>query len=243
LDFVSHLLMLHGFHPALDEGAGNAVYWTLAREEYLYLMYAGALLYLRRAAGPGKSLLTVFTVGAISYLISAAIVPADSPWRRIVDYSPLFLWIQWALGMIAVEAHYGIVRLPACCYWLTLVPVWFIVGILAREYLPVLAPAAWGMTFFTLLNYCVRREEAGKWPNSFPFRWLFSIGIFSYSLYLVHTVAIAGTDRITRGRPSLSPLMTLLGALGLVLISILAGRIYYGMVEKHFLNSSPKDQP
>jgi peptidoglycan/LPS O-acetylase OafA/YrhL len=38
-DFGSHALMLHGVQPLFDQGAGNPPLWTLAREEYLYLMY------------------------------------------------------------------------------------------------------------------------------------------------------------------------------------------------------------
>ena len=43
-DFIAHGLMLHGLHPLFDHGAGNPPFWTLAREEYLYLMYPAILL-------------------------------------------------------------------------------------------------------------------------------------------------------------------------------------------------------
>jgi peptidoglycan/LPS O-acetylase OafA/YrhL len=238
LDFVSHVLMLHGFHPALDQGGGNAVYWTLAREEYLYLMYAGILLYWRRKFGLGKSLVLVLAFGVISFAVTAPLVPAGSPWRMTVVHSPIYLWIQWTLGMVAVEAHYGIVKLPKWCYFLALVPVWLAAGYLATFYLPTFAAAAWGMAFFTLLNYCVKRESEGQWPEWFAFRWLFSVGVISYSLYLVHAVVAAGILRITPGLTGLGPVVSTLVALGIALCCVVAGKIYYEAIEKHFLNSS-----
>jgi len=240
LDFVSHVLMLHGFHPALDQGAGNAVYWTLAREEYLYLMYAAILLYLRRALGAGKSLLLVFAAGVISFVVGTAVVPAGSNWwEALVLRSPIYLWIQWTLGMVAVEAHYGIIKLPKWCSFLTLVPVWLAAGYFTSNYLPVFASAAWGMAFFTLLNYCVKRESDGHWPEWFAFKWLFSVGIFSYSLYLVHAVVVAGIFRILPGLKDFGPAASMLLILGIALCCLVAGKIYYEAVEKHFLNSSP----
>ena len=240
LDFVAHLFMLHGFHPALDQGAGNPAYWTLAREEYLYLMYAGLLLVVRRLYGMGKTIGLVLVAGVITYLLSASLVPVSSPWYRLVLLSPIYLWIQWALGALAVEAHFGTVKLPRWCYWLPLVPAWFVLGYICRSYLIVLEPAAWGMAFFTLLNYCVRRESEGRWPNNWPCKWLFSMGVFSYSMYLAHPIVVAVIDRLTRSYTARGPLLHVLYALFVVLCCIAAGKIYYELVEKHFLNTSPK---
>jgi len=239
LDFVSHVLMLHGFHPALDQGAGNAVYWTLAREEYLYLMYAAILIYWRRSFGLGKSLVLVLAFGVISFGVGAALVPAGTAWwQTLVLHSPIYLWIQWSLGMVAVEAHYGINKLPKWCYFLSLVPVWLAAGYLATSYVPAFAAAAWGMAFFTLLNYCVKRESEGRWPESFVFKWFSSVGIFSYSLYLVHTVVVSGIFRISPGLKNFGPVAGTLVAVGISICCLAAGKIYYEAIEKHFLNSS-----
>jgi peptidoglycan/LPS O-acetylase OafA/YrhL len=240
IDFVAHLFMLHGFHPALDQGAGNPAYWTLAREEYFYLMYAGVFILLRRLYGIRKTMCFVLLSGMITYLISHAAVPENSPWQRIVMLSPIYLWIQWTLGALAVEAHLGNVKLPRWCYWLALFPVWFAFGCFVRTRLPVLEPAAWGMAFFTLLNYCVRREGEGRWPESFPFRWLFSIGIFSYSMYLAHPVMTAAVRRVTRDIKTDDPVTYILFGVLIVLCCIASGKAYYELVERHFLNTSPK---
>ena len=240
LDFISHLFMLHGFHPALDQGAGNPAYWTLAREEYLYLMYAGVLILIRRLYGIGKTTWLVILIGISSYLVSNALVPQDSPWHRLVSTSPIFLWIQWTLGALAVEAYFGTVKLPRWCYWLPLFPVWFAFGYLCRTYAPPLEPAAWGMAFFTLLNYCVKKESKGEWPDSSLFKWLFSAGIFSYSMYLAHPIIAAAARRVTPGGEQTSSLMYLFVDMFVVVCCIAAGKIYYELVERHFLNTKPK---
>lgn len=240
LDFVAHLFMLHGFHPALDQGAGNPAYWTLAREEYFYLMYAGVLLLLRRLYGMKRTMLFVLLSGTISYLICHALIPESSPWYRLVVLSPLYLWIQWALGALAVEAHLGNIKLPRWCYWPALFPAWFALGCLFRTDFPVLEPVAWGMAFFTLLNYCVRREGEGRWPDNLLFRWLLSVGVFSYSMYLAHPVMAAAIRRLTRGVEANDPTGYLVLSLFIVVCCIAVGKVYYELVERHFLNTSPK---
>ncbi|HEX2951894.1 MAG TPA: acyltransferase [Armatimonadota bacterium] len=62
IDFLMHALMLHGLSPRFDFSAGNDPFWSLAREEYFYLMYF-ALLSWRRAAGMLKALLVVLVLG------------------------------------------------------------------------------------------------------------------------------------------------------------------------------------
>lgn len=239
LDLVSHLFMLHGLHPALDQGAGNPAYWTLAREEYLYLMYAAILIGLRRFYGMWKAVGVVLVLGIVSYLASNALVSVDSPWHRLVILSPVYLWIQWALGALAVEAYFGIVKLPRWCYWLPLVPIWLGVGYLSREYFTVIEPAAWGMAFFTLLNYCVRREGEGRWPDSFPFRWLFAAGVFSYSMYLAHPVVVAVIWRLLDMKDIKGRTASLLVSCLAIVCCIVAGKVYYTLVERHFLNTKP----
>jgi peptidoglycan/LPS O-acetylase OafA/YrhL len=141
---------------------------------------------------------------------------------------------------LAVEAHVGNVKLPKWCYWFSLVPFWLALGYLFGKHLPVFEPVAGGMAFFTLLNYCVRREGEGRWPDSFPFRWLFSMGVFSYSMYLAHPVMAAAVRRFTRGFKADDPVSYLLYSLFITLCCVAVGKIYYELVERHFLNTSPK---
>src|SRR5215831_1484464 len=79
IDFIFHVTMLHGLHPILDRAGGNPVYWTLAREEYFYLMYFGLLAW-RRRWGMLSSLVMVFVTGLIFSVAGPLVLSVNSRW-------------------------------------------------------------------------------------------------------------------------------------------------------------------
>ncbi|HZV79133.1 MAG TPA: acyltransferase family protein, partial [Candidatus Binatus sp.] len=79
IDFFAHAFMLHGLHPALDKAGGNAPFWSLSREEYLYLMYF-ALLACRRAFGMFAGLGMVLATSFVTPLLMLPFVPTGSSW-------------------------------------------------------------------------------------------------------------------------------------------------------------------
>jgi peptidoglycan/LPS O-acetylase OafA/YrhL len=234
-DFVAHVFMLHGLHPVFDMGGGNGVYWTLAREEYFYIMYWG-LLAARLRWGTRTSLAGVLLLGVVFPYLMGLALPLESAWWGIVNRSAIVLWIQWCLGLLAVEAYYGLVKLPRWCYWGSLIPVWVAAAVLSEHHAPRLEPILWGMSFFTLLNFCVRLERDGRWPDRSLFAWLSKVGIFSYSLYLVHNPVrgmvkhalgpLAVTN--THGRFWFTVIV-------LCVAGYYAGRIFFFLVERRFL--------
>ncbi len=238
-DFFAHLGMLHGLHPIFDKAGGNPPFWTLAREEYFYLMYF-ALLAWRRAFGLVRSLGFVFLLGLAYPRAMLLVLPADSPWWSVVNSSAIGLWIQWCLGMVAVEAYYGIVELPRWCSTLWLAPIWAGSAVCSADRAPALSPLLWGMTFFTLLNACVERERANRWPRGRAVRWLSQVGVFSYSLYLVHNPVRAVAKRLLGQIAETSdPVLFLINASLMALTGYFAGKLFFALVEKRFL-SHPK---
>lgn len=238
-DFVAHVLMLHGLHPTFDHGAGNPPFWTLAREEYFYIMYF-ALLAWRRPMGLGRSLAVVLALGPVFRWIMSAFLPAGSGWWPVVESSAIVLWIQWCLGMVAAEAYCGLVRLPGWCSCCWLCPVWAFIAAGSARYCPWLSPFLWGMTFFTLLNYCIRLEQSGKWPRHAVIRWLAYVGTFSYSLYLVHQPVRAVLRQIMG--PALAthdPWRYTLNGLCIVAVSCLMAWVFFTLVEARYLNRKP----
>jgi peptidoglycan/LPS O-acetylase OafA/YrhL len=242
IDFVAHVFMLHGFHPALDEAGGNPVYWTLAREEWLYLIYF-PLLFWRRSWGTVPAVIVTFVLGIVLQVTMRPVF-GDSDWWRVINKSVITLWIQWSLGMLAAEAYVGLVKLPAWCRALWLVPVWAVLAEVNDAYDTPLTPALWGMTFFTLLNYCVTREQEGRWPNFALTNWLAHVGLFSYSLYLIHYPAryvmktLMGPFAATR-----NPLLYLAGAVAITIGGYIAGWLFFLLIERHFLNAGRSPQP
>lgn len=254
MDFVAHLFMLHGFHPIFDSGGGNPPFWTLAREEYFYILYLG-LLFCRRTRGLLLTVLGVLLVGWAFeglmwlFLPREAALPADSPWLgwwHLIHGSAFVLWIQWCLGMVAVESHYGLVKLPRWCRALWAVPVWGALALLSLETLPIFSSLLWGLTFFTLINYCVRLERKEKWPRHAFMAWMSGVGVFSYSLYLVHNPAMRIVEQLVKApaATATSPWIYLAYELFLVACCFGAGKLFFWLVERHFLNTkAPSASP
>jgi peptidoglycan/LPS O-acetylase OafA/YrhL len=238
IDFILHVFMLHGFSPRFDHAGGNPVFWTLAREEYLYALYA-LLLWYRVRRGPQETTLGVALAGLAFGVFVALVIQPNPENREIFASSALSLWIQWCLGMLAVEAYLGLVSLPSIFRSLYLVPVWWIAAKFADQSFPFVSPLLWGLTFFTLVNWAVHRERSGR-----PFRgrfstWLANVGIFSYSLYLIHyPVRAVAKQAIQWVFPWDGSLSFFVGkAVVLGLLGYWGGRAFFHVVERHFLNS------
>lgn len=235
LDFISHLFMLHGVIPLFDNTAGNPPLWFLAREEYLYLMYF-VFLGWRCTRGIFSSVFMSLISGIFFYLVMSVFVPKSSPWWHIIVTSSVVLWVQWCLGALAVEAYYDLIKLPSFCYRPWMVPVWAVISKISEEYLPVLSPLLWGITFFTLLNFCARLEKEKRWVVNKITAWLSGVGLFSYSLYLVH-YPVRGIVKQALGNFTLTnnPWIYILNALTTAIAGYYAGRVIFVWVESRFL--------
>jgi peptidoglycan/LPS O-acetylase OafA/YrhL len=236
MDFVAHLLMLHGLHPIFDKAGGNPPFWTLAREEYFYLMYF-VLLLSRRKIGLISSVVGVFVLGIIFPFIMSFFLSEESTWWGVVTTSAIVLWIQWCLGMIAVEAYVGLLKLPnflSSGYW---IPIWGTFAYLSETSFSRLSPVLWGMTFFTTLNFFVKIEKMGKWKSDFIIlSWLTRVGVFSYSLYLVHNPARAIVKQLLGPLSNTnSPFVYLVMATIMAVAGYFRGKLFYFLIERHFL--------
>ena len=252
LDFAIHVPMLHGLSAAFDERGGNNVFWTLAREEYFYLAYF-PLLWLRQRAGVTRTVWIVALIGALVPLGAQVLAGRSEPawlYPFNVQNSAVALWIQWCLGMIAVEAFCLKRDLPAWSRSLFLMLLWLVLGIAARELRiwPYIAHVLWGMAFWTLLNAVVYAEQMGRWREGPLVRWLAWVGAFSYSLYLVHRpflIMWRKAELVVLGKLGLlrlesEPVVLLLEWTISFGACYAAGRIFYALVERHFISGAKK---
>lgn len=185
-----HLIFLFPFFPTRLWNTGNLVYWTLALEEQLYLLY-WPLLWLRRRL-PMRAVLSLTLVVTLAWRAVAVFALGSRPpmWLTPAEYEGALAaqsgwawltlaparWFEWVLGAALAEQYFRghVVLRP----FLTLAAL---VVALAGQRSPlgwVVTDPAWGVFYLGLFAWVLQKN--------WHWRPLAAVGIFSYSLYLVH---------------------------------------------------------
>jgi len=233
-DFIAHAFMLHGLIPTFDFAGGNSPLWSLAREEYLYLLYFPLLVALRRR-GPALTFFAVTILGMLTYAVGTHVLNLSGPALRTLSSSALVLWVQWYLGAVAVEIYYGLVKVPPILRSFLGAAMFAAVAIFVGDRFPIVDPLLWGLAFFCAVNASAALEKAGRWPRR-KLKVLAFTGAISYSLYLVHSPALAVLGWVVRRFISTSdPAMYTVVAIGLGGGSYLIACLYFYLIERHFV--------
>ncbi len=235
LDFLVHLLLIHGFFSLFDGGLGNPPLWTLAREEQYYLLYF-PLLKFRKYAGVFACLVLSIVVSLAVFRISTSVPDENRGLRFLLETSSLAFWPQWVLGMLSMERLVSRGR--------SITPGGVIAAILAglaiivvQKEFPV---SPWtrilmqGLAFYLIVSALTKQEACGRWVRSKCIRSFEAVGQYSYSLYLVNYPVLVIVGKIAQDMGSNESLLMYLGfmALGIVVCN-LAGYVLYHLVERH----------
>ena len=249
-DVGLHLVMAHNLTASTTYSL-NLVFWTLALEEQLYLLYF-VLLMLRRRWGWRATIALCFLARAAWFFL-ALVLHRRFGLLLPVQEGVAAQWFVWALGAVSIEYALGRVRLPAV---LTRIDVGLALllatctlytlkdpgsGTIAAKLVWFWASPLFGVSFFVVVNALVRPELAGNAPASWMRVWA-RVGLFSYSLYLAHELVLANLlDVLVRhaGRPDLKPLL----GIALVPAAVTLGWLYFLLIERRFMRSPVRPDP
>jgi peptidoglycan/LPS O-acetylase OafA/YrhL len=191
LDLLAHALAVHGLVPGFLESV-NAVFWTIGVEIQFYLLY---MLFAERALN-ARTLLVLILVGLVSYGAFAVFFPPSDPRRRLgADLFVTLFW-QWYMGALLAEYHvrYEPVfraarsRFAVHAARLALLASSFLLSMLDATIFGLhvkywIAPVLCAAILLSFLVDCGERENPAT-------RLLAGLGLVSYSLYLLHPIAI-----------------------------------------------------
>jgi peptidoglycan/LPS O-acetylase OafA/YrhL len=238
-DLALLLTLTQNFSDA-SQRIGNGPFWTLALEEQLYAFYFLMLL-IRRRLGWMTTLAVVLTT-TLAWRCLPFVVAVGDHWYALGPSR----WIEWVLGALAVEAYLGRVALPE---WARSGRIGLLLLAAAVAInlpgVPWLAPVTvligdmiFGAAFFILVNSLVGTERAGRLTSRIVTP-LAAVGLFSYSLYLIHEPAIvAGKQLILRA--GLAPGLVQ-GAIVIVFrvtLAIVAAYVFYRIFETWAIRAS-----
>jgi peptidoglycan/LPS O-acetylase OafA/YrhL len=241
---TTQAVLLHPFHTATFDGV-NPPAWTLAVEAQLYLVYP-VVFWLSARLGPLRALGAVLAV-TMGYRVVLALVPL--PVERGGPAWVVFLarWFEWVLGATVAEWAAGRLTLPRVLRtpWpgIAMLGVGVWIELHAGSYgLYVLKEPVYGVAFALLLYAALAHERPGL-PSAAG-RYLAGVGVYSYSLYLLHRPIQLAFEPVVR-EVATWPIVIALGMPSSLLIMLAttplvlwASRVFYRYCERPAIQRS-----
>ncbi len=234
---VTHLTMTHSLFPGTFY-ALNGAYWSLALEWQLYLGLPLLVLGIRRF-GLVRVVLAVVAVNVVyrsglqvaidlhavapNSLMATAVLPNLLPGR----------WAEFAFGMVAAHLH---ARGRAA--WVGSRLGWGLLLLVPLAILSVgsaLEHILFGAVFFLLL--CVVLTEGNLISRLFSWRPLVTLGVMSYSIYLVHQPIVMSLAYLL-GRAGVAPRLVFVAIVLLLPVILGVAWVLFVSVERRTLHAS-----
>ncbi len=238
---LEHLVLLQDFSAA-NHATINHVFWSVAVECQIYLLFPALVLFWRRYHNP---LFTMLVVVALALTLTNALVPTwigRLPGYAIYAFAPQYIGL-FAMGMFAAsivahgDSRWGQIR--AWYVWEILaVGCWVFVALESVAIAVPLVDTIAGVGAVGLLLAASRPGRFNPIRVALEWRPLVWIGGFSYSVYLIHAPLIQLIWQYGLHPLKWGDLPTYLALLlvGLPLI-IAASWVFWRFCERPFLNS------
>ena len=187
---VYHLLLIQNLNDQAYYGI-NPAFWSIAVEVQLYLLYP-LLLWLVSRVGWRRTLIGLAVLEGLlrGWLAAVSLTTDHSPPMWLIGL-PFCYWFSWAVGAAIAEAQFngrssGFAR-QSLWFWTVLAGAAYVIK--------PLEPFAF--TFFAMLTATFIARRLARTPGDRPprtSRWykeLTVLGIWSYSLYLLHQTMLS----------------------------------------------------
>lgn len=252
--FVTHALLIHNYSAQAYYGI-NSSFWTIAIEVQLYLLYPLLLLLVNRF-GWKTALIVVAaceclingweTVYEVMLGVSAYDYPYVfhqlQPYFKYVDtrtlayltVSPLTYWFSWSLGAFAADAYLKNRPLPftkfSPLFWGVLVVAAYLARPLASFFFLFVAL----LTVTIICQHLSRtREASADRPHGFWLEHLRRVGIYSYSIYLLHQPLLDLWGRgVSYVFPGMPPFAKFFCCVAFWPLMMLAAAVWYRLIER-----------
>jgi len=219
---AGHILQSLLFIPHRGESGAIAPLivpgWTLNYEMFFYLLFAAALL------APARLRPWLLTAALGGLALIRPLGDAQNPlWATYTN--PLLLEFGAGVWLGKAWSEGRLPGRPVAWTAMALGAAGFIAVSLARLDIEPARLLYWGVPAFLLVSGAVSLERAGPLPHWWPLR---TLGDASYSVYLVHGLAISAAFRLLRGVVS-GPIPAFAVS---VVAGVAAGLVVYQFAEK-----------
>jgi len=184
--FSTHALFIHNFFSGTFKGT-NAALWSLAVEVQLYLLYP-LLIALSAKLGWRKSLLMLAGLEVSLQAAAGMASAAGTAWGHVIEISantPFGFWFSWALGAVIADAYLKKQPLP----FVKIHPLFWLGLVVLMDFIKPLGPfwfTGFALCGAGLISRCLSASKPGILGFMLSWKVLAKIGLWSYSLYLLH---------------------------------------------------------
>jgi peptidoglycan/LPS O-acetylase OafA/YrhL len=216
--WLSVLTLTQGFTSA--QAAVNSVYWSLCFEEQFYLLVALTLLATARHRWHWLMVATILS-GLYRF----------AQWPAALRWDGLFLenWLEFACGLAA----FAWLRVPGRRAWATVVFAIALASAVGARSGTLALSLVVALAFIALAPF-----DAAMARTRLA-RGLMTLGVMSYSLYLVHVpVGIRVANLMVRWHSGFLIMFTLA-----IIASLVSGVAFYWIVERRFLQRTVPSLP